>query len=255
MKKRWLVGLVLLIVFCLSICSAALAVEEDVSLTLLYSEIKQEDVTLLNESLERLNSDASVRFNSYFNDLGTTEITKEDLQKVTLSEPIYVFSPIKSLTAEDNYLTSIANRHSMVDFIVYAAGNPVGYISVKKEGGSFTIYQVTVGELFAKAVDKAVKSLGGGVVIALPCAGEYFFANVRDEVAWATAAPDYADTKIPLVTLAELGDAIDKNVRELSLMYPDDVVPGGGTNILEILYEGREFARHQLDTHTTNIML
>jgi hypothetical protein len=200
--------------------------------------------------MDRLVSDAGGRIRGYSSDLGTTDITKEDLQIITLSKPVYAFSPIKNLTTEDNFLQNISNRNCMVNFVVYANGKPVGFIYVKKEGSSFSIVQVGVGESYAIAADKAIKTLGDGEVIALWCNGIGFFANLQDEVLLVSAAP--IDKERPIVTLKELGDAVDKNLREIYRTYPDGNSPPGSSFILEFLYEGKEEILQPLDSQALN---
>ncbi|MCL2078970.1 MAG: hypothetical protein FWH17_03900 [Oscillospiraceae bacterium] len=253
MKKRRFVSITILFVFCLNaLYLSSFAADEEITVTSLMATRDNEDIRQLGESMDRLTRDAKGYFSKY-SELITSDIPIEAFQKISLSEPIHVYSATrKRTTEEDNFLSLIANRNSTVHFIVYADDFPIGLVGANKQGARYVITSV-IGDLYAIAYDEAMSSLGGGELICIAYSGGYFLANAHDEVIFVTASPDH---DYPPTTLTALGNAADKNGRELLAMYPDGNVPPGGTYWLEFLFEGKQesFPPH-ISQAPSNVML
>jgi hypothetical protein len=172
-------------------------------------------------------------------------IPVDSLERLELSKPMPVFSPAEKPTTSDKYLASLVNRDCRVEFVAYADGKPVCLLTVTKPGSLFVIGSFD-SEPLAVAVDKAIGLLGDGDLVSLPCDGELFYANMQNEVAFvAMRGSGYYGFEIasPVTTLAALGDAVDKNVRALTMQYPFGGAPMGGTMFLAFLFDGGNASR------------
>ena len=124
-SMKCLYGLALVVIIFACICVPSAAVDEAVVLSLL-SSVDKKDIHILNDSLIELTQQTSGFLASHYEDYVDSDISKDALKNLSLSDPLPVFSPRKVLTStEDSYISSLVNRNGMFDFIAYADGIPV----------------------------------------------------------------------------------------------------------------------------------